>query len=66
MKFELTFDSINLYRQSTNTWLTVSAPRIIHRAETMMQVPNDIWVWANIFFGADNGNFIIHHYSNSE
>ena len=42
MKFELTFDTILLYREATNSFLRVAAPRIIHRAETMMVLPQDI------------------------
>jgi hypothetical protein len=66
MKFELTFDSIVLYREATQSFLTVAAPRIVHRAETMMTVPSDIWDWCQLFFGPEKGNFILFKYANSE
>lgn len=66
MKFELTFDSILLYREATNSFLRVAAPRIIHRAETMMVLPQDIWDWAQSFYGPGKGNFIIFKFVNAE
>ncbi len=65
MKFELTFDSIILYREATNSFLMVAAPRIIQRAETIMQIPNDIWDWAQTFYGEGKGNFIIFKFCNN-
>ena len=66
MKFELTFDSIVLYREATMSYLTVTAPRIIHRAETMMTIPADIWDWCQAYYGPGKGNFILFKYTNSE
>ena len=64
MKFELTFDSIVLYREATMSFLTVDAPRIIRREETMMTIPADIWDWCQAFFGEGKGNFILFKYAN--
>lgn len=66
MKFTLTYDTLILYREATNSFLRVAAPRIIKRAETMMTVPSDIWDWCQAYYGPYRGNFILFKYDNTD
>ena len=65
MKFTLTYDTLILYREATNSFLRVAAPRIIQRAETMMTVPSDIWDCCQTYYGPYKGNFILFKYDNT-